>query len=266
VLLAILVLLVTADPPGLMRWTASPFPAGLLSFVFAQVAVVTGALTLVRVWRSGATHGPRGVRLALVLRGAQAVVVCALALFGCGLAVAVGRAGDAPVRVWVVLGVLAAGIGRAWPALWHGRRRTLAARIDTRATPSEREDALADMAALGSAVLAGVERRVAVVGDVRRAVAAGLAWLRRCAPRLVSWFDLRHHPWRFAWTFALAAGLAIGVGHGILEGGPPPLRALPRALLGGSLLLTVEALAVLLSFVALGRFLGIRASEAGPSQ
>jgi hypothetical protein len=266
VLLAILVLLVTADPPGLMRWTASPFPAGLLSFVFAQVAVVTGALTLVRVWRSGATHGPRGVRLALVLRGAQAVVVCALALFGCGLAVAVGRAGDAPVRVWVVLGVLAAGIGRAWPALWHGRRRTLAARIDTRATPSEREDALADMAALGSAVLAGVERRVAVVGDVRRAVAAGLAWLRRRAPRLVSWFDLRHHPWRFAWTFALAAGLAIGVGHGILEGGPPPLRALPRALLGGSLLLTVEALAVLLSFVALGRFLGIRASEAGPSQ
>jgi hypothetical protein len=43
-------------------------------------------------------------------------------------------------------------------------------------------------------------------------------------------------------------------------------------MLGGSLLLTAEALAVLLSFVALGRFLGIRAaaaagsSEADPSR
>jgi hypothetical protein len=79
---------------------------------------------------------------------------------------------------------------------------------------------------------------------------------------LASWFDLRHHPWRFAWTFAIAAGLGLALGHGIGEGGPPPLRDLSRALLAGSILLSAECAAVLLSFVALGRFLGIRAGSA----
>jgi hypothetical protein len=264
--LAFLVLLVTADPPGLMHWTAIPFPAGVVSFVVAQVAVLAGTLTLVRVWRAEPTHGPRGVRLTLVLRGAQVVVVSALALVGCGLAVAISRPGATPGRVWVVLALLAAGVARAWPSLWHSRRRSFAARIDPRAMPDEQDDALADLAA----VLVRVERRLAVVGDARRAITRCVAWLRQRAPRLATWFDLRHYPWRFAWMFAIAAGLALAVGHSLGEGGPPPLHDLARAAVAGSILLSVECAAVLVSFVALGRFLGIRApsspSAADPSR
>jgi hypothetical protein len=261
VALAVLVLLVTADPPGLMRWSMSPFPAGVLAFVFAQVAVVAGALTLVRIWRARATRGPRGVRLALVLRGAQVVVVCAVVLVGCGVAGASSRLGATPPRAWVVLALLAAGVGRAWAALWRGRRRSVAAKIDPRATPSEEEDALADLIA----VVTRVERRFPVVAGARSAISRRVAWLRQRAPRLASWFDLRHHPWRFAWMFAVAAGLALAAGHGLGEGGPPPLRDLARALLAGSILLSVECAAVLLSFVALGRFLGIRAPSPSAS-
>ena len=71
--------------------------------------------------------------------------------------------------------------------------------------------------------------------------------------------------------FGLAAGAALAIGHGLGEGGAPPVRDLARALFAGSILLSVECLTVLMSFGALGRFLGIRAvsgpgaSEADPS-
>ena len=266
--LALLVLLVMADPPGLMRWSASLFPAGVVDFVFAQVAVVAGTLTLVRIWRAGSTRGPRGVRLALVLRGSQVVFACALVLLFSGLAAAIARAGATPARVWIVLALLAAGVGRTWPYLWQGRRRTLAARVDLRNTPSDQEDALSDLLAVGSLLLTRLERRFSVARGLRDALRRHAAWLHGRAPRLASWFDLRHHPWRFASTFAFAAGLALAVGHGFGEGGPPPLRDLSRALAAGSIVLSIECAMVLLCFGALGRYLGIRgrASAVDPSR
>jgi HAAS len=262
VALALLVLLVTADPPGLMHWPETPFPTGVVSFVSGQVALVAGALTLLRIWRAGSTRGPRGVRLALVLRGAQVVVVCALVVLGCALILAIPHAGSTPLREWLVVAVLAVGLARAWPALWRGRHRTLAARIDPAAAPDVHEDALSDVLAFADAVITRVERRVAVARGLRSAITSRLVWLRRRAPRLTSCFDLRHDPWRFASMLALLAGATLAFGHGLGEGGPPPLRDLARAFVAGAILLSVEGAAVLVSFGTLGRFLGIRATSA----
>jgi hypothetical protein len=77
----------------------------------------------------------------------------------------------------------------------------------------------------------------------------------------MAWLDLRRHPWRFALLVALAAGLALAATHAVGEGGPPSLHELPVALLAGLLIVAIEGGAVLLGFLALGGFLGIRGSH-----
>lgn len=259
VMLTVLLLLAVADPPGLLTWNNAPFAARGLSFVFGQIALVAGGLTLMRIWRASSTRGPRGVRLVLVLRGAQVVLGCAIVTLGCGIALAVSHPSETPTRVWVALGVLGVGILAAAAVVWRTRRRAVVAGVDQNAAPSVDEDALSDLAVIGSVTLARVERRVGVVARVRAVLARWLSELSRRAPWLVSLLDLRHHPWRFACTFAAAAGLALAVGHGVSEGGPPSAVDVPRAILAGLIVMSVETGAILLSFLALGRFLGIRA-------
>jgi hypothetical protein len=72
----------------------------------------------------------------------------------------------------------------------------------------------------------------------------------------LGWVDPRRHPWRFAVAFSLLAGLGLFAAH-LREGLPPSL--------GIGLLLAVvfiggESLAVLLGYVILGGFLGLRPS------
>ena len=86
-LLAALLVLIEVDPPGILTWGQAGFPAGVLGFVFGQIALVAGGLTLVRLYRARETRGPRGVRLTLVLRGARVVTACAWVTLLCGLTV-----------------------------------------------------------------------------------------------------------------------------------------------------------------------------------
>jgi hypothetical protein len=247
VLLTALIVLLVGDPPGIVTWARAGFPAGLLTFIAGQIAVVAGGLTLIRLFRARATRGPRGVRLALVLRGTMVVTICAAVTFACGVGVLASSTGPLRLRVVVSLAVLLAAILLTGRMLWRGRHRGAAAGLDRAATPSADEDALSDIAAIGSPVIGPLRRRL---------------------PRLLAWLDLRRHPWRVASLVALASGLALGLAHGIGEGGPPRISQLPMAVLAGLLITSVEAGAVLMSFVAFGRYLGIRpgpATSDGPS-
>lgn len=82
------------------------------------------------------------------------------------------------------------------------------------------------------------------------------AQLTQRAPRVSAWLDLRGHPWRLAISVATAAGLALAAGQAITEG--VSSSQLVRALLAAAVIAVIEALAALLGFALLGRFLVIR--------
>jgi hypothetical protein len=85
-----------------------------------------------------------------------------------------------------------------------------------------------------------------------------LALDRIAAPRAVALASFpRRHPWRFAAGVSIVAGVALAVGHGLSEGGVPVHHVL-RALDAGAIIACVEALAALLGFAVLGRYLGLR--------
>ena len=74
------------------------------------------------------------------------------------------------------------------------------------------------------------------------------AWSRAVdrAPALMSWFELRRHPWRTACTVSLAAGIALKAPDLLLKGEVD----LPAAL--------IEAAAVFVAYRLLGGLLGLR--------
>lgn len=245
-ILAALIVLAVADPPGIVTWARAGFPAGLVTFVFGQIACVAAGLTLMRCYRARATRGPRGVRLTLVLRGTLVVTVCAAVIFACGLAVVATAPGTTPLLTVAALVALGGAIASSGRTVCRARRRAAAAGIDRAAGPTAQDDALSDLAALSDPVLGPLLRRV---------------------PRLLAWLHLRRHPWRVASLLALACGVPLGIANIVGEGGLPAPGRIPLALLAGFVIVAIEATAVLLSFLALGRYLGIRpASEAARSR
>jgi len=294
VLAALLAVLVLGAAGGVLPWGSGPAIIGLPLFVLPQVALVAAGLTLVRVWRAAPDGGPRGARLALVLRGALVVVSCAVGSVVCGavdvLASWSGR-GWTPAA-WLALVGLALGGAVTGATLSRSRRLAIDAtrpvhRVDdggawesqrggrsagafgdsavTRgswalAASGYEQDPLADLQAAALLALTRLQRRVPMLGSVL----GNTAWLvqmlpaelRRRAPRVSAWLDLRRHPWRFGASVATTAGLALAAGHAITEG--VSSSQLVGALLAAGLIAAIEALAALLGFALLGRVLGIR--------
>ncbi len=247
-LLAALLVLIEVTPPGILTWGRGGFPAGLLGFVFGQIALVAGGLTLVRLYRSRETRGPRGVRLTLVLRGARVITVCAWVTLLCGLTVVHDAHGAPPATSTISLLSLAAVVVFLTGVLRRGRHRASAAGLDPGAMPTADEDALADLETLGTHALARFGHQVPSLGRAR--------WLVRMLP-------MRRHPWRMATIVALVAGLALGLAHGVGEGGLPPVHRLPLAVLASLIIATIEGTAVLVSYLVLGRYLGVWGRPAG---
>ncbi len=250
VLLAALLVLTEVNPPGILTWGQAGFPAGVLGFVFGQIALAAGGLTLVRLYRARETGGPRGMRLTLVLRGARVVTACAWVTLVCGLTVVHDAHGAPPPASTISLLVLGAAAVFLTGVLRRSRRRASTAGVDPSAVPTPEEDALADLTAIGTRVLARLGHRAAPI---------------RRTPRLAALLHLRRHPWRFVTIVALAAGLALALAHGVGEGGLPPVHRLPLAVLASLVIGTIEGSAVLVSYLALGRYLGIRPTDEATS-
>jgi len=293
-LAALLGLLVLGPTGGVLAWGSRPGPVGLALFVLPQVALVAAGLTLVRVWRAGPSGGPRGARLALVLRGALVVVSCTVGTVVCAAVDAIASSSGWTPAAWPALGGLA--LGGAVTSVTLSRSRRLASevtrlvhRIDdggptgchpeadvagvrdpvvtsgsaALAAPSYAQDPLADLQAVTVLALERLQRRVpplrGVLGNTALLVQTLPVELTRRAPRVSVWLDLCGHPWRFAVSIAAAAGLALAAGHAITEG--VSSVHVPGALLAAALLAAIEALAALLGFALLGRFLGIRSAR-----
>jgi hypothetical protein len=213
------------------------FPSGVFAFVLGQVALVAGGVTFVRGFATGG--GPRGARLALVMRGAYVVLACAVAGAVDGVVRAATDGGGWGVDAWVALALLVCGAAATGATVAWTRCSAGAAS----ASP-EAQDIVVD-----------IERAAGRVALLRRALPPVHAALDR-APRLTASLDLRRHPWRFALAVSIVVGLAAAIGHGITE--EPTTNHLLRQLLAGAIIAGVEALAAFLGFVLLGGYLGLR--------
>lgn len=255
--LGVLTGLLVSTAPG-RALIGTVLPDGLVEFLLAQVALVAGAVTFARGWSSSPEGGPHGARLALVLRGTLVVLACA----GTGIAYGVVRALLSGTVLslggWVALAVLVSGVAATGFAAVRGWRLAAAAALPP-AGP-EQHDILGDIQAAALLALERAAHRVpTLAAPLRRAaslVATLPAALAHRAPRLSAWLDLRRHPWRFALTVSIVAGLAVAVGHGVGEGATTD--HLPKQLLAGGLIASIEAAAALLGFAVLGRYLGLR--------
>ncbi len=70
------------------------------------------------------------------------------------------------------------------------------------------------------------------------------------------WLNPRTHPWRFAFALGAAAGCSLLLGQ-MQEGAPPSVT---DGFLVAGLFLSIEMAATLLGYLALGRYLGLRAA------
>ena len=274
-LLAALLAVALGPAHRLFPWTDSVFPTSFTAFVLVQVAVVAGALSLVRAWRPGLTGRPRGARLALVCRGAVVVVCCVAVTVLIGAADALNSSSRS-ATAWLALAGLAAGVAGTCATLVRSRRlargpagtRGLAADPGGSPTIGGHEadpaglvaDPLSDLHAGAMLVLARLQRRLPFGRGVVSAAERGLrtlpARLAARAPRLCSWLHPTRHPWRFAIAVSSAAGLALATAHGVAEGVSTHHPLAP--VFAGGLIATIEALSALAGFAVLGRFLGLR--------
>jgi hypothetical protein len=275
-MLAVLVAILILGRPGPVL-PHSAFPDGVATFVLAQVALMAGGLTLVRAWREAPAGGPRGRRLAAVHRGAVVVVGCATGTVALRTAEAVAHSGSGwTVATWLVLASLGLGVAVTAVTLFRSWRQATAAGIASaamrrqmidavgaRERPPDTDripDAVADLQAVAVLALARLQRRFptleGVMGRLIVLVHTLPNELARRVPRLAASLALCRHPWRFAASAATTAGLALAAGHALTEG--VSVRHVPGALLAAALIATIEALAVLLGYAVLGRFLGIR--------
>jgi hypothetical protein len=218
---------------------ARPWPSArvftLVTQLWVQVPVTCGAIALflavVAPWLRGMPLTGRPAVLAgrnLVLASGLLIPVAVVAAGNLGTGL--------PLAERVPLAIVAAVTPVA--TVWGLRA---ASRTSSLGHQSDEEDVLDVIAAAGGA-LAG---RWTLAGRVHRI--AGDAWraARARAPWLMSWLDLRHHPWRAAATTSVAAGLALKAPD-LLTGDPDFLDA------------AIEAVAVYACFAALGGLLGLR--------
>jgi hypothetical protein len=264
-LLAALLAVFMLAPPGVVLRDHG-FPAGLVMFVLAQVALVAGGLTLVRAWGAASEGGPRGPRLFLILRGGLVVVACAAGAMTYGIADALTTSAGphGTLTAWLGLAGVALGATATAATLAKGWRGASVAGMASLAGSPEDADALADFRAVAVLMLTRLQRRAPMLDAiVGHAAALPPACSVVAQPRALhdsAWLDLRRHPWRCALTVATLAGVALAGWHALVEGVNVP--HLPGAVLAAALIATIEALAALLGFAVLGRFLGIRSPRA----
>ncbi|MEY9887336.1 hypothetical protein ABIA31_000965 [Catenulispora sp. MAP5-51] len=161
----------------------------LLGQVAAMCAGTAFLLTVIAPWLLG--RGPRTLGTAV---RAQAAAVLALA------PIAVVAAGNVAHSAWTV-GAASALVALAVPvALIFSVRALL--RVDTVAGGDPTLDVIADCCVALASRWRWSARILELVTRVWTAAAARM-------PRLMSWLEMRRHPWRSAVTISVAAGVAL---------------------------------------------------------
>jgi hypothetical protein len=223
-----------------------------------QLAFVCSALSFVRCLRHRHERTVSAAKLRWILRGNEVALGVIVVSVG---AEAVGIAAGHTARTWhvstVVLGIAMATLA----VLALGRILAGQARLRNLEGFEDGDDRE------GQDELAG--DLVALVGRARTwthwhpwlaepaAALEHAARSVRVPGELMPWLNLRSHPWRVGIVVALAAGACAGGGHALLEH-PGSLSQIPGAIAAFTLIAGIEAVAVLVCFGVLGRFLGLR--------
>jgi HAAS len=265
------------------RWlpgAGARFPGSVAALVLWQVALVVAALTVLRSSRAPSTAESSWLAWRVMLRGVVVEVGCGAGALVVALAGLV-RSTSAVVslRDWVAVGALTATLAattvllaRAWQFTF-ARIPGVGGPVDSDAVrgwladasflegcagpaTSRSGDVVEDLAAVGKNVLIQMRGSDLVVARLITAAQRLAVRVSQRAPWLAGWLSLRAHPWRFALLVSVCAGLGLAAAHALAEGvsGAHVLGALAAA----GLITSVEALASLLGFLVLGRFLAIR--------
>jgi hypothetical protein len=226
---------------------ASDFPYGVFVFVGVQVAALAAALGLVRSLRYRAGGAIPADRLPDVYRAnALAVSLAGIA----ALALGIGARADTDLAVAAAVLVALSALAARSVAASYSRARVVG--------PAGRpgDDALDDLREV--LLLAFGEARERAPRAAAAAERVGVAGARLVRER-AAWLDLRRRPWRFCAAFAAVCGVALAAQHAFADGGVSlHFASLGGALLASLVIATAEAAAVIASFAAFGRFLGIR--------
>ncbi len=116
------------------------------------------------------------------------------------------------------------------------------------------DEALGDLWALALMILAWFGHRLPWLSRPIR-------WLENLGNRLFEWLmswpwiGPRSHPWRFCTSVGLLIGIGLALAHALEEG---PSINLALAALASAIFVGVELVAVLIGYLALGGFLGLR--------
>ena len=228
---------------GVLRgWgSARPWPSESVYYAVPELLVQVAAvcalnglvLAVVAPWVRGVPLTARPRQLA-----ARSLTAAALAL----LPVAVVSAGNIGGGSAWVEGAMSAFVALAVPVagFW-----SLRAAARTRSLEAASADAESTLDVLVECCLALADRW-GWTGRVAALVTR--VWARAVdrAPTLMSWFELRRHPWRTAFTVSLAAGVALKAPDLVLKGEVDLLAA------------AIEAVAVFVCYSLLGGLLGLR--------
>lgn len=232
-----------ANDAGTPRWWPDEPLLSLVSLLAIEVAVVAGAVTVVRLLRHGAAAVTGGVRAALVrglLVAAVAGAVAALADVIAALRhldeVRSSRLALAVVGLGVLVLVLAAATTSA------GLRGL---RVTGSSEPAPHP--VDDLIGLVPLSLARLEGRAPRTAARLRGLVAGAARSAERHPLLVSVVDVRRHPWRVCTALAALAFALQTAGYSVRDG-------LDLAAAAGA----VQGAAVVAAFALLGPVLGLR--------
>jgi hypothetical protein len=236
-------------------------PVDAIGSIAVQVALAVSLLTLARATQVSQAPTAPTYKRRLIVRGN------AVALLAIGITLAADTFMELQhpawnISIWGLL--LVVGLGAVALITCAAGLATVAAAQRLSATPVPESLASGEAGSLGEALadLWALARNIlAWLGHSLPWLSRPLHWIDGVGNRLFvwmmnwPWIGPQSHPWRFCAAIALAGGVALAAAHGLEEG--PPIN-LAIGVLVSSIFIGVEFVAVLIGYLVLGGFLGLR--------
>ena len=244
--------------------TANSFaddPADAIGSIAVQVALVVSVLMLARAAQVGHAPTASTYKRRLIVRGNSVALVA----IGVTLVADTSMELQYPARDTSIWGrLLIVGLGAVALIACAAGLVTAAAARRLSVTPASEGPASGETGSLDETLgdlWALVRKILAWFGHSLPWLDRPLHWIDHLGNRLFEWMltwpwiGPRSHPWRFCASFALALGVVLAAAPGLEEGLPINL-ALPA--LVSLIFIGVEFVAVLIGYLVLGGFLGLR--------
>ena len=244
--------------------TANPFandPVDAIGSIAVQVALAVSILTLARAAQVSDAPTAPPYKSRLIVRGNS------VALLAIGVTLVADTIMELQYPTWdtSIWGqLLVVGLGTVASIAWAAGLVTVAAARRLGATPTSEWPPIGEAGSLGEALgdlWALVRKILAWYGHSFPWSSRPLHWIDNLGNQLFEWMmnwpwiGPRSHPWRFCASVALALGVTLATAHGLEEG---PSFNLTTTVLAWSIFIVVELAAVLIGFLLLGGFLGLR--------